>query len=166
MATSSRSASIPSFTLYGEAPRPAVDMLHIEAIQSRSRLHRWEIDAHTHPGLHQILWVASGPAEVVLEGAREACRGPVAIVVPPGVVHAFRFTAETDGRVLTFNPRAVVEGDVPATGEALRALFARPFTRSAVRRAASGRWSRVSSCWWRCITMSTGRCRVMRIGSA
>jgi AraC family transcriptional regulator, transcriptional activator of pobA len=43
-------------------------------------------------------------------------------------VHAFRFTRETDGSVLTFDPRAVIEGEVPATGEALRSLFAAPRT--------------------------------------
>jgi AraC family transcriptional activator of pobA len=126
MARNSRSSPTPAFTLYGERLGPPIEMLHIEAIQSRSRLHRWEIDAHTHQGLHQIVWVASGPAEVLLEDAREACRGPVAIVIPPGVVHAFRFTRDTDGAVLTFNPRAVIEGDVPATGEVLRDLFAVP----------------------------------------
>jgi AraC family transcriptional activator of pobA len=118
--------SIPAFTLYGEAAEPPVEMLHIEAIQSRSALYRWEIDAHTHHALHQILWIASGPAEVLLEDARAACRGPVAVIIPPGVVHAFRFSRDTDGKVLTFDPRAVIEGDVPATGEALRTLFGVP----------------------------------------
>ena len=128
MARPTRRLAIPAFTLYGERAGPPLEMLHIEPIQSRSRLHRWEIDAHTHTGLHQLLWVASGPAEVVLEGERTAWRGPVVVVIPPGVVHAFRFTRETEGKVLTFDPRAVIEGDVPATGEALRTLFATPRT--------------------------------------
>ena len=118
--------SIPAFALYGEASAAQPDMLHIEPIQVRSRLYRWEIEAHTHQGLHQILWVGSGPAEIALDESRERCTGPVAVIIPPGVVHAFRFSRETDGFVLTFNPRAVVEGDVPATGEALRDLFATP----------------------------------------
>jgi AraC family transcriptional activator of pobA len=126
MTRSSRAASIPAFALYGEAGALPADQLHLEAIQSRSRLYRWEIDAHIHQGLHQIVWVASGPARVALETMRESCEGPVAIVVPPGMVHAFRFTQETDGLVLTFHPRAVIEGDVPATGEALHHLFAVP----------------------------------------
>ena len=101
-------------------------MLHVEAIQARSSLYRWEIDAHTHTGLHQVLWIASGPAEIALDETRERCRGPVAVVIPPGVVHGFRFSRDTDGYVFTFNPSAVVEGDLPATGEALGHLFARP----------------------------------------
>jgi len=96
MARSSRNVSIPAFTLYGESLGPSVEMLHIEAIQSRSQRHRWEIDAHTHQGLHQVLWVASGPAEVFLEDTRAACHGPLAVVIPPGAVHAFRFSRDTD----------------------------------------------------------------------
>ncbi|MDR3468037.1 MAG: helix-turn-helix domain-containing protein [Xanthobacteraceae bacterium] len=126
MARFARKTSIPAFALYGEASAVAPDMLHVESIQSRSRLYRWEIDVHTHHALHQILWIAHGPAEVALDEARERCRGPLAVVIPPGVVHAFRFSRDTDGEVLTFNPRAVIEGDVPATGEALRDLFAAP----------------------------------------
>ena len=121
-----RKSSIPAFALYGEAFGTTAELLHVEAIQARSRLYSWEIDAHTHHGLHQILWVASGPAEVALDDAREQCQGPVAVVIPAGVVHAFRFSRDTDGRVLTFNPAAVIEGDVPATGQALRELFAGP----------------------------------------
>jgi AraC family transcriptional activator of pobA len=126
MVRSARRFSIPAFALYGDAPGPAVERLHIEPIQARSQLYRWEIDAHTHRGLHQILWVARGPAQVMLDDAREDCQGPVAIVIPPGVVHAFRFSRDTDGSVLTFDPQGVVEGEVPATGQALRSLFATP----------------------------------------
>ncbi|MGP8122727.1 MAG: helix-turn-helix domain-containing protein [Xanthobacteraceae bacterium] len=121
-----RKSAIPAFALYGEAAGASADMLHVESIQSRSRLYRWEIDVHTHHALHQILWIAAGPAEVALDEARARCQGPVAVVIPPGVVHAFRMSRDTDGQVLTFNPRAVIEGDVPATGEALRDLFAAP----------------------------------------
>jgi AraC family transcriptional activator of pobA len=122
----SRRSSIPAFALYGELKRPMLDSLHTEPIQSRSRLHHWEIAPHTHHGLHQILWVASGPAEIFLDDTREECQGPVAIVVPPNTVHAFRFSRETDGHVLTFNPRAIIEGEGPAAGESLRTLFAAP----------------------------------------
>ena len=121
-----RKTSIPTFSLYGEALGSPADRLHIEPIQSRSRLYRWEIDAHTHRALHQILWVSSGPVWAALDEVREQCQGPVAIVIPPGVVHAFRFSGETDGQVLTFNPRAMIEGDSPTSGDALRTLFAEP----------------------------------------
>lgn len=45
---------IPRFALYGEAATPGQEMLHIEAVQSRSQLYRWEIDPHLHQGLYQV----------------------------------------------------------------------------------------------------------------
>jgi len=123
--TAIRSA-IPSFSLYGDAVAPAADMLHIESIQSRSRLHQWEIDTHRHQGLHQVLWLRSGPAAVSLDGLRQDAVGPLVVAIPPGAVHGFRFAADSDGQVLTLSPRAVLEGDAAAAGNALRTLFAQP----------------------------------------
>ena len=122
----SRKRKIPAFSLYGESASLAADMLHVEDIQSRSTRYRWEIEAHVHHGLHQVLWANSGPVSLSLDGEQQTCAGPVAVIIPPGVVHAFRFSAATDGYVLTFNPQAVLEGDVPATGEALHDLFRAP----------------------------------------
>ena len=120
--------AVPAFTLYGEAPAPAADMLHVESLQSRSRLHHWEIDAHLHQGLHQVVWLRAGPAEVSLDGERRSCSGPLAIVIPPGAVHGFQFAADSDGQVLTLSPRSLVEGEGAAApaGAALQSLFARP----------------------------------------
>ena len=126
MVRRSSTLSIPAFVLYGEAGRAAPDLLHVEAIQFRSRLHRWDISAHMHRGLHQILWVESGPAEVTVEERHESCAGPVAIVVPPGTVHAFRFSPDTFGHVLTLDPRGIVEGGSSATADALESLFRTP----------------------------------------
>ncbi len=117
---------IPSFALYGEAAALGAEVLHVEEIQSRSKLYHWEIDAHVHQGLHQILWLASGPAGVSLDGERAELQGPAAVVIPPGVVHAFRFAPETDGYVLTLGARRLVEGDNSAVGDALQRLFGAP----------------------------------------
>jgi len=119
--------AIPAFTLYGEAgAAPAEDMLHLESLQSRSRLHRWEIEPHVHQRLHQLIWLRAGPAEVSLDGALSRGEGPMLIAVPAGAVHGFRFDAASDGHVLTLSPRAVLEGDRAEAGDALHALFARP----------------------------------------
>ena len=118
--------AIPSFALYGEAATPGQEMLHIEEVQSRSRLYHWEIDTHRHHGLYQVLWVHNGAASVVLDERREAVNGPAAIVVPPGVVHGFRFAPETDGLVLTLSARFLVEGEFQSVGQAFRALFEAP----------------------------------------
>ncbi len=126
MSRSLRTAPPPSFRLYGEQGGNAVEKLHVEPIQQRSSLYAWEIDAHTHRGLHQVLWVASGPATIALDERRETRQGPVVVTIPPGVVHEFRFSEQTDGHVLTFDPAAMIEGDLPAAGEALDQLFAEP----------------------------------------
>ena len=123
---SRRQQAVPTFALYGEAAAPGMELLHIEDIESRSRLYRWEIDAHLHPGLYQVLWLRQGSAEVVLDERREHVQGPAAIVIPPGVVHGFRFAPGTDGLVLTLSARFLVEGEFQSVGAAFRELFASP----------------------------------------
>lgn len=118
--------AIPAFALYGEAGAPAGERLHVESLQSRSRLYRWEIEAHVHQGLHQLLWLCQGQATVSLDTRQQQVVGPSVLVIPPGTVHGFRFAPESDGRVLTFNARALVEGDATTSGDALSALFACP----------------------------------------
>lgn len=118
--------NIPRFALYGETGAPGQDMLHIEEVQSRSRLYQWEIEPHLHQGLYQILWIHKGSADVVLDEWHEQVSGPAAIVVPPGVVHGFRFAPFTDGRVLTLSARFLVEGEFQQVGESFRSLFSAP----------------------------------------
>lgn len=122
-------SGLPSFALYGEAAGASTPLLHVEPIQSRSSQYAWEIDAHVHQGLHQVVWIASGPGEVILDESRTAAEGPAAVVVPPGVAHAFRFSPTTDGQVLTLSAAALAEGEAGAElGEALQTLFAEPRT--------------------------------------
>jgi len=120
--------TLPAFALYGEAGSPGAALLHIESIESRSRLYDWEIDAHVHQGLHQVLWLHSGWAEVVLDESRSRCEGPTAVLIPPGVAHAFRFSSDSDGHVLTVNAHLLAEGEAAGMGQALQQLFARPRT--------------------------------------
>lgn len=117
---------LPAFALYGEAARPGLPLLHVEAIQTRSRLYDWEIDSHLHQGLHQVVWLQRGPVRSLLDESRADSQGPLAITLPPGVAHAFRFSAASDGHVLTFDARALAEGDQPGLAEALSRLFAAP----------------------------------------
>jgi len=118
--------AIPSFALYGEAPVPLEETLHIEEIQSRSRLYQWEIKPHVHQGLYQILWLHRGRADVGIDEWSGTVEGPAAIVAPPGVVHGFRFAPEADGLVLTLSALFLVEGELPGAAVAFRTLFLAP----------------------------------------
>jgi AraC family transcriptional activator of pobA len=119
-------AELPAFALYGEQRAAAPAMLHVESIASRSRLYDWEIDSHVHHGLHQLLWLRAGPVEARLDESRTEAEGPLAIAIPPAVAHAFRFSPQTDGMVLTLDARRLAEGEPGAFGLALQALFAQP----------------------------------------
>ncbi|MFZ2987812.1 helix-turn-helix domain-containing protein [Ideonella sp.] len=122
-----RLTSLPRFTLYGEAPStPGPALLHIESIVARSHLHDWEIDAHVHQGLHQVLWIHQGSVVAQLDENRSALRGPALLLVPPGVAHAFRFNPGCKGFVLTFNAGLLAEGEAATLGEALPQLLAEP----------------------------------------
>lgn len=120
--------TLPTFALYGEKSAPAPPLLHIESIDSRSRQYDWEIDAHVHRGLHQLLWLHSGSVEAMLDEIRTRCEGPAVLVIPPGVAHAFRFSRHCGGFVLTFNASLFAEGDAAGAGDALGDLFAEPRT--------------------------------------
>ena len=124
--TSPRRHAVPRFALYGETPSAEPEALHIEEVQSRSRLYHWEIQPHLHQGLHQALWLFRGQAEVVIDERRERVEGPAAILIPPGIVHGFRFAPETDGLVLSLSARFAFEPGAEGAGEAVRRAFACP----------------------------------------
>ncbi len=117
---------LPVFALYGEGRAGTLRMLHIESIDSRSRLYNWEIDVHVHHGLHQLLWLRLGSVDALLDETRIEASGPVALAIPPGVAHAFRFARHTQGYVFTFDSALLAERDDAQTGAALGTLFAAP----------------------------------------
>tara|TARA_B100001179_G_scaffold227086_1_gene209092 strand:- start:1880 stop:2785 length:906 start_codon:yes stop_codon:yes gene_type:complete len=93
---------IPSFYLYGEAPRAVDDsFLHLERLDDRSRPSEWTIRAHSHSDLHQIFLIEMGGGDVHIEGEKTFVKGPVLITVPATAVHGFDWTEETSGWVLT-----------------------------------------------------------------
>jgi len=96
------SVAIPVFKLYGEGQAWSTpDLLHCETIPKRSREHHWEIQAHRHADLCQLLYVHRGTARIEIEGQRLVLARPGLQVVPPLCVHGFRFSENIDGYVLT-----------------------------------------------------------------
>ncbi len=94
--------TIPVFKLYGDgADWPTPDLLHCESIAARSRLHDWEIGAHRHADLTQLLYIRRGWAEVEIEGEHTRIEQAAIQVVPPLCVHGFRFSERVEGYVLT-----------------------------------------------------------------
>ena len=94
--------AVPVFELYGEkGARPALDPIHVESIASRSSLHNWEIRPHRHHGLFQLLWLAAGAGQLMLDDAPGELVAGSVVLVPQHCVHGFRFERDAGGLVLT-----------------------------------------------------------------
>jgi AraC family transcriptional activator of pobA len=101
--------------LYGEEVVQGTEFrFHCETLFSRSSLHRFEIGLHRHAAFLQILYIWGGEGDALLDGRTEAIRPPVAIVVPPGFEHGFRFSRDIGGVIVT-----VLPGALPASVQAL-----------------------------------------------
>ncbi|MDH7804252.1 MULTISPECIES: helix-turn-helix domain-containing protein [unclassified Rhizobium] len=94
--------------LYGEEAAQGTEFrFHCETLFSRSSLHRFEIGLHRHAAFLQILYIWGGEGDALLDGRIEAIRPPVAIVVPPGFEHGFRFSRDIGGVIVTVLPGAL-----------------------------------------------------------
>jgi AraC family transcriptional regulator, transcriptional activator of pobA len=127
MASRTSPRRIPTYLLYGEAPRRNTGrMLHIETIEARSAGHHWKIEPHLHQMLHQIMLVLHGRGVVQAEGARSQYRPPALIIMPAGSVHGFEFEPGTTGHVISISVELMHDLALRHTG--ISALFARPIT--------------------------------------
>lgn len=101
--------------LYGEEVSQGTDFrFHCESLFSRSSLHRFEIGLHRHSSFEQMLYIWGGEGDALLNGRMELVRPPLAIVVPPGFEHGFRFSSDIGGVIVTMLP-----GALPASVQAL-----------------------------------------------
>jgi AraC family transcriptional activator of pobA len=101
---------VPAFFLYGEASQASnVCLVHGETIAERSRIHDWKIAAHRHLALHQLLLIERGDVKVRLDGMRDTLTGTALIAVPSNTIHAFQFTPDTRGIVVSFACDLVAE---------------------------------------------------------
>ncbi|MBF9030018.1 helix-turn-helix domain-containing protein [Rhodobacterales bacterium HKCCE3408] len=116
--------SIPVFTLFGETAQ-FPDILHCERIADRAPAHGWEITAHRHAQMAQLLVIEDGAVSARLDDEEIRLTGGMAIFLPAQVVHAFRFAPETAGWVLSF-PLAVLRSAGPDAAGVADAL-ARPW---------------------------------------
>jgi AraC family transcriptional activator of pobA len=94
--------AIPSFFLYGEAPRIVGDrFLHLEALDDRSRPSNWNIRPHSHANLSHLFYITDGGGRMQADDLVLHFTSPCLLLVPARRVHAFTFEAETQGTVLT-----------------------------------------------------------------
>lgn len=122
---------VREFALYGESAAHGADLhLHIEDIQARSRRYHWEIAPHRHVALCQCLLLVRGPAEIHVDDVDAKVVAPALVIVPPGTVHAFRFSAETQGFVLTLPSASISEGAERELRELMQGVFAEAFVGS------------------------------------
>ncbi|MGU7770620.1 helix-turn-helix domain-containing protein [Burkholderia sp. MR1-5-21] len=99
---------IPNYDLYGESARPPwYNAFNFEWIPERSRPNDWHIAAHRHDALLQILYIRGGDGHVVIESEKHAFDPPCIVLLPAQTVHAFEFTPEIDGLVITVAQRAL-----------------------------------------------------------
>ena len=106
MSSRRRSAAVPPpvpvYQLYGEGqPWLTPDLVHVESIASRSRLHQWEIRPHRHHGLFQLLWLQQGSAEVQLDDRSDRLSSGSVLLLPQHCVHGFHFSQNARGVVVT-----------------------------------------------------------------
>lgn len=154
--------SIPVWQLYGE-DSPFPDLLHVERIVDRAAGLDWQIAAHRHLHLHQVFLILSGQLWLTVDGHSLTGQPSVLMNIPRGAVHGFRFSAGTDGYVLTlpapdfpeiFNPGAETAGRLaqpfvlpaPAGMEATFALIAAEHGRNGPLRRLKLRAGAISLC--------------------
>ena len=120
-------AGIPRFHLFGEEETAAdAEFIHVEDIRSRSSRYGWEITPHAHGGLFQVVVVTRGRVRARLDDQQHQADGPLAIVLPPAVVHAFAFQEGTDGHVLSVAETMLMGTDGNRHDPFIAELFLQP----------------------------------------
>lgn len=114
----SSASHIRSYNLFGETAELA-DVLHVETIRSRSALHDWQLKAHRHTRLHQLLFLTSGSGKAEIDGRAEPIPQGSFVNIPRGVVHGYDFAPQTRGWVVTLTSDLLDHCIHP--GEGLRA---------------------------------------------
>jgi AraC family transcriptional activator of pobA len=120
------SREIPQFALYGEqAQADSAEFVHIELIETRSRLYDWHIGTHVHRGLFQVLFLFAGQVRASVGDEVRECAGPVAITIHPSLVHGFDFSEQAQGYVLTIDQQ-VLFASARDRGDLFAPLFVEP----------------------------------------
>lgn len=94
--------SIPRFYLYGEPHRNvSKSFVHVESLDDRSRPSEWTIAPHSHGELCHIFLMTDGGGLMQAEDLAIEFETPCLLLIPPLIVHSFRWHAESHGSVVT-----------------------------------------------------------------
>ncbi|WP_235820478.1 helix-turn-helix domain-containing protein [Falsiruegeria litorea] len=115
--------TIQTYNLFGETAE-LPDVVHCERIETRSKLHNWELKPHRHARLHQVLVIQAGGGTANLDGTIQELEAQCFVNVPQGIVHGFDFVPGTEGWVLTITNELLDE--LLPVGEGVRAVLAAP----------------------------------------
>lgn len=119
--------AVSHYELYGEDNAyDDPEFIHIEDLDTRSRLYEWQIKPHVHSHMFQCLFIQSGTADIGLDQAVKQVRGPCLITIPAGTVHGFSFEPETAGWVLTVSQQVLIDSRYRESFELLTPLFEKP----------------------------------------
>lgn len=117
---------IPSFRLSYQEDNPdgALEPLHIEPLEERSRLHNWRIKPHRHQEVFHLFILTSGHVEATIDGQKYSVSAPQGMIIPALCVHEFEFESDTTGYVLSaFNYEL---SNILADTPTVAAFFQRP----------------------------------------
>ncbi|MCB2066242.1 MAG: helix-turn-helix domain-containing protein [Erythrobacter sp.] len=130
------------FALYGETWSDlAPEFVHIEPVSARSALHDWNIAAHSHPAMHQVLLLQQGAGKLTVDGREMPLAAPMLVAVPSLCVHAFAFAPDSEGWVVSFAVDLLHDPRMAAAGEL--ALFRQPQALLAPLAERSGELARI-----------------------
>jgi len=128
----------PPFIHYeGRLPGGEFRFVHVEKISTRIRKYNWELFPHRHRDLFQAVLVESGSGHVSFDLWEEAFHSPALVLVPSLVVHSFRYSPRSSGRVLTISDAYVRELVRFSDEPLLESMLSRPQVVSLVTGSAS-----------------------------
>ena len=101
-------SAIPRYDLYGDQQQSGwSNSFQFEWIPVRSSPYKFDIRPHMHDAFIQILYLTQGQGEVMMNDARYLVSSPALILVPSQNVHAFRFSPNIDGPVVTASQKSL-----------------------------------------------------------
>lgn len=93
-----------NYALYGEEDRTILpNFVHCELLETRSKIHEWEIKPHFHTQLYQIFVIESGAGELKTETTNIKLPVPCVLLIPENTLHGFNYSSNSVGWVLTLS---------------------------------------------------------------